>query len=70
MVTEAGSYVTLIASGITELKAQGPSKTCKESKEEEEDSHQRPSAESSLSREYCLASSVRRHSVVDDGALF
>ena len=33
--TEAGSYLTLIDSCITQLKAQGPSRTCNESKEEE-----------------------------------
>jgi len=32
--TEAGSYVTFIDSCITQLKAQGPSRTCNESKEE------------------------------------
>ena len=36
MVTEAGSYLRLIDSCITQLKAHGPSRTCKESKEEEE----------------------------------
>ena len=35
--TEAGSYLRLIDSCITQLKAQGPSRTCDESKEEEED---------------------------------
>ena len=34
---EAGSYLTLIDSCITQLKAQGPSRTCNESKEEEGD---------------------------------
>jgi len=33
--TEAGSYLRLIDSCITHLKAQGPSRTCNESKEEE-----------------------------------
>jgi len=33
--TEAGSYLRLIGSYITQLKAQGPSRTCNESKEEE-----------------------------------
>ena len=37
MVTEAGSYLRLIDSFITQLKAQGPSRTCNESKEEEEE---------------------------------
>ena len=32
--TEAGSYLRLIDSCVTQLKAQGPSKTCNESKEE------------------------------------
>ena len=36
MVTEAGSYLSLIDLCITQLKAQGPSRTCNESKEEEE----------------------------------
>ena len=31
-----GSYLRLIDSCITQLKAQGPSRTCNESKEEEE----------------------------------
>jgi len=35
--SEAGSYLRLIDSCITELKAQGPSRTCNESKEEEEE---------------------------------
>jgi len=35
-VTEAGSYLRLIDFFITQLKAQGPSRTCNESKEEEE----------------------------------
>ena len=38
MVTEAGSYLRLIDSCITHRKVQGPSRTCNESKEEEEDS--------------------------------
>jgi len=35
VVTEAGSYLRLIDFCITQLKAQGPSRTCNESKEEE-----------------------------------
>ena len=35
--SEAGSYLRLIDSCITQLKAQGPSRTCDESKEEEEE---------------------------------
>ena len=34
--TEAGSYLRLIDSCITQLKAQGPSRTCTEREEEEE----------------------------------
>ena len=34
--TEAGSHLRRIDSGITQLTAQGPSRTCNESKEEEE----------------------------------
>jgi len=34
---EAGSFLRLIDSCITQLKAQGPSRTCNESKEEEEE---------------------------------
>ena len=34
---EAGSYLRLIDSCITQLKAQRPSRTCNESKEEEEE---------------------------------
>jgi len=36
--TEAGSYLRLVDSCITQLKAQGPSRTCTESREEEEHS--------------------------------
>ena len=32
----AGSYVRLVDSCITQVEAQGPSRTCNESKEEEE----------------------------------
>ena len=39
VVTEAGSYLRLIDCCITQLKAQGPSRTCNESKEEEEGVH-------------------------------
>ena len=35
--SEAGSYLRLIDSCITQCKAQGPSRTCNESKEEEEE---------------------------------
>jgi len=34
--SEAGSYLRPIDSCITQIKAQGPSSTCNESKEEEE----------------------------------
>jgi len=33
--SEAGSYLRLIDSSTTQLKAQGPSRTCNESKEED-----------------------------------
>ena len=36
-VSEAGSYLRLIDSCITQLKAQGPSRTCNKSEEEEEE---------------------------------
>ena len=46
--TEAGSYLRLIDFCITQLKAQGPSRTCNESKEEVEEvyphGHGRPDA--------------------------
>ena len=35
--SQAGSYLRLIDFCITQLKAQGPSRTCNESKEEEEE---------------------------------
>ena len=35
--SEAGSYLRLKDSGINQLKTQGPCRTCKESKEEEEE---------------------------------
>jgi len=35
--TEAGSYLRRIDSCITQLKAQGPSRICNESKEEQEE---------------------------------
>ena len=35
--TEAGSYLRLIDSCITQFKAQGPARTCNESKEEDEE---------------------------------
>jgi len=34
--SEAGSYLRLIDSCITQIKAQGPCRACNESKEEEE----------------------------------
>jgi len=38
---EAGSYLRLVDSCITQVKAQGPSRTCNESKEEEAFARQR-----------------------------
>ena len=40
--SEAGSYLMLIDSCITQLKAQGPSRPCHESKEEEEEEDYHP----------------------------
>jgi len=40
VVTEAGSYLRRTDFGITQLKAQGPSRTCNERKEEEEEAAQ------------------------------
>ena len=37
MITETGSHLEPMDSGMTQLKAQGPSRTCNESKEEEEE---------------------------------
>jgi len=37
VMVEAGSYLRLIDSCITQLTAQGPSRTCNESKEEDEE---------------------------------
>jgi len=39
--SEAGSYLRRIDSCITQLKAQGPSRTCNESKEEKEEDYLR-----------------------------
>ena len=39
VVSEAGSYLRLIDPCITQLKAQGPSRTCNESNEEEEEAY-------------------------------
>jgi len=48
--SEAGSYLTLIDSCITQLQAQGPSRTCNQSIEEEEDSPARVSGVGSLTQ--------------------
>ena len=45
VVTETGSYSRLIDSCITQLKVQGPSRTCNESREEEEDYESRLTTE-------------------------
>ena len=45
---EAGSYLRFIDSCITLLKAQGPTRTCNESKEEEEEEHAHCKLEGSL----------------------
>ena len=60
--TETGSYFRLIDSCITQLKAQGPSGTCNESKEEEEasSSSRCPTARcDSSSHKACLKSFFR-----------
>ena len=44
VVTEAGSYLRLTASCITQLEAQGPARTCNESKKEEEEAARDSSA--------------------------
>ena len=46
--TEAGSYLRLNDSCITQLKAQGPSRTCNESNEEEEEEEEDLSKQSFL----------------------
>ena len=43
VVTEAGSYLRLVDFHITQLKAQGPSRFCNESEEEEEEGSGLPS---------------------------
>ena len=56
--SEAGSYLRLMDSCITQLKAQGPSRTCNESKEEgEEGMFSRPCAQVSVNRRV----RIRRH---------
>ena len=58
-----GSYLRLIDFCITQLKAQGPSRTCNESKEEEEEGHWSRAA---AARRAGLANSARiRHSGPD-----
>ena len=46
--SEAGSYLRLIDSCISQLKAEGPFRTCNESKEEEEASPRRRASSSGL----------------------
>ena len=58
--SESGTYLRLIDSCITQLKAQGPSRTCNESKEEEEEAyHQVGFRVSGLWRWVKVASSCR-----------
>ena len=64
--TEAGSYLRLIDSCITQLKAQGPSRTCNESKEEEEEASvamidMRASSAMNPAMHYRVASLIRNH---------
>jgi hypothetical protein len=47
--SEAGSYLRLIDCCINELKAQGPSRTCNESKKDEEKKKEGVSSSSSSS---------------------
>jgi len=49
-VIKAGSYVRLIDSCITQLKAQGPSRTCNESKEEGESPNPPPASPAARAR--------------------
>jgi len=59
--TEAGSYLRLIDSCITQHKAQGPSRICNESKEEERTSFEGgPGASASAVRSIslCLGSTA------------
>ena len=63
--TVSGSYLRLIDSCITQLKAQGPSRTCNESKEEEEEEEAVSDGDplgklSELSRRFSHVSSVVR----------
>ena len=44
--SEVGSYLRLIDSCITQFKSQGPSRTCNESKEEEEEDTSKVAGES------------------------
>ena len=70
--SEPGSYLRLIDSCITHLKAQGPSRTCNESKEEEAEEEDKgapsdikrkvpPMMVSSVPMHSCVESTCRRH---------
>ena len=58
VVTEAGSYVRRTDSCITQLKAQGPCRTCQESEEEEEGWDL--GSEEALVREVLQSTRIRR----------
>ena len=61
VVTEAGSYLRLIDSCITQLKAQGPSRTCNESKEEDAEKQRGKTAPKGTWRtRYCTFSHFRK----------
>ena len=62
--SEAGSYLRLIDSCITQLKAQGPSRTCNESKEEEK---KKPAERDSGPRESVSKSHIRGDSLPGKG---
>jgi len=58
--SEAGSCLRLIDSYITQLKAQGPSRTCDESKEEEEACHAGASSKSDSGVEALLNKAAKK----------
>ena len=61
--SETVAYLRLIDSCITQLKAQGPSRTCNESKEEEEAGTNRAEAHSLWRRETVLLGGLRGETV-------
>jgi len=59
----SGSYLRLIDSCITQLKAQGPSRTCNESKAEEEEVQSGELTGTRLSARTCRAPAGRTHAI-------